>query len=181
MPGSLPTELLEAVDRLGIRPWSGLTFRHTAPGRNALSGAGARIFGGRWNPPNLVSTLYLAQPREACVGEFHRMAAGQAAGASSFLPRPVHHIQVTGLPVVDLTDDGLGDVGLSETDIAADDFGPCQLVGEAVHFLGAAGLVASSATGRGLTIAVFETRVHGELEVTGEDEIQPDEADNEDP
>jgi RES domain-containing protein len=175
--GSLPTELLEAVDRLGFHPWSGLTFRHTAPGRNPLSGEGARVFGGRWNPPDLVSTLYLAQPREACVAEFHRMAAGQAQGALSFLPRPVHHIQVTDLPLLDLTGDGLGDVGLTEDDVAADDLGPCQLVGEAAYFLHGAGLVAPSATHLGLTIAVFETRAHGQLDLIDlDDAIQPAEA-----
>jgi RES domain-containing protein len=177
VPGSLPTELLEAVDRLGSQPWTGLTFRHTAPGRNGLSGVGARMFGGRWNPPDLVSTLYLADPRAACVGEFHRMAASQGLRGSSFLPRPVHHIQVTELPVVDLTGDGLGDVGLSLDDVKADDFAPCQLVGEVIYFLGAAGLVAPSATGLGLTVVVFETRMGDHLEIVDAgDEIQLAEA-----
>jgi RES domain-containing protein len=104
------------------------------------------------------------------------MAQGQADGASSFLPRTVHHIQVTDLAVLDLNGDGLGDVGLDASDIEADDWGPCQLVGEAAHFLGASGLVAPSATGQGLTIAVFETRMRGQLEITNVGEILPDEA-----
>lgn len=162
---------------MGFQPWTGLAFRHTAPGRNGLSGAGARIYGGRWNPPNLVSTIYLSQPRTACVAEFHRMAQGQARGPSSFLPRTVHRINVTDLLVVDLTGDGLGDVGLDINDIGADDRSPCQLVGEAAHFLGAAGVVAPSATGLGLTIAVFETRVRGQLVIVDVDEILPVEAD----
>jgi RES domain-containing protein len=174
--GYLPTDLLEAIDRLGFQKWSGLTYRHTSPNRNPLSGAGARIFGGRWNPPELVSTIYLASPRAACVGEFHRMAAGQASGAKSFLPRTIHHIQVVDLPVLDLSGDRLSDVDLTIDDIADDDWSSCQVVGEAAHFLGAAGLVAPSATGAGLTIAVFETRVHGHLkpidsEVMGADEV----------
>lgn len=123
----------------------------------------------------MMPTLYLAQPREACIAEFHRMANGQAMGAISFLPRTVHHIQVTELPVVDLTGDGLGDVGLDDSDLVDDDWSACQLVGQAAHFLGAAGLVATSATELGLTIAVFETRVHGELEIVALDEIHPSE------
>ena len=175
---SLPTELLEAIDRLGFTAWTGLTFRHTAPGRVGLSGAGSRIFGGRWNPPDTVPTLYLSQPREACIAEFHRMAAGQARGPSSFLPRTIHHIQVTDIHILDLTGDGLGDVGLADMDLVDGDWSACQLVGQAAHFLGAAGVMANSATQLGITIAVFETRVHGELEILGVDEIQPDEVED---
>ena len=175
MSSSLPAELLEAVDRLGFQAWSGLAFRHTAPGRNGLSGAGARIYGGRWNPPNLVSTIYLSQPRATCVAEFHRMAQGQGRGPSSFLPRTVHHIQITDLSVLDLTGDGLGDVGLDSDDLSDNDWSPCQLVGQAAHFLGASGLVAPSATGEGLTIAVFETRVRGQLAIIDDGEIEPEE------
>lgn len=103
------------------------------------------------------------------------MAAGQAAGPTSFLPRTIHHIQVHDLPVLNLTGDRLSDVDLTLDDIADDDWSSCQVVGEAAHFLGAAGVVAASATGLGLTIAVFETRVHGHLELVGAEEIGEDE------
>jgi RES domain-containing protein len=77
---------------------------------------------------------------------------------------------------LDLTGEGLADVGLEISDIRGDDWGPCQLVGEGAHFLGAAGLVAPSATGLGLTIAVFETRVRGQLAIVDADEIFSSEA-----
>jgi RES domain-containing protein len=172
---SLPTELLEAIDRIGFHPWSGVTFRHTAPHRNGLSGAGARIFGGRWNPPGLASTLYLAEPRGTCVAEFLRMAQGQARGPQSFLPRTVHQIVVTDLSILDLRGDGMADVGLDASDLSSDDWRACQLVGEAAHFLGAAGLIAPSATGQGHTIAAFETRASGHLEIVAIEQIEPEE------
>jgi RES domain-containing protein len=79
------------------------------------------------------------------------------------------------LPVLDLTAGGLERVGLDEGDLLSNDWNGCQLVGQAAHFLGAGGLVANSATKKGLTIAVFETRVHGELKIVGEEQIRADE------
>jgi RES domain-containing protein len=99
----------------------------------------------------------------------------KAAELDRSCPETIHHIQVTDLLVLDLTRDGLSLVGLNEADVVSNDWSSCQLVGQAAHFLGAAGVVAQSATAMGLTIAVFETRVHGELELIGAGEINSDE------
>ncbi len=107
------------------------------------------------------------------------MASGQGRGPSSFLPRTIHHVQVSDLSVLDLTGDRLSDVGLDDDDIRSDDRSACQLVGQAAHFLGAVGVVAKSATDLGITVAVFETKMHGELEIVTTEEIDFSEVDDE--
>lgn len=166
-------ELAQAIDDLGPSTWSGIGYRHTSPRRNALSGAGAAISGGRWNPTG-VSTVYLVAPRETCLAEFHRMAEGQGKGVVSFLPRTIHRVAVTNLVVLDLrSDEALSPVGLAQTDLA----GPwpqCQAVGAAAQFLGLGGVVAPSATREGLVIAVFETHVRpGQLVLEHSEVIDP--------
>jgi RES domain-containing protein len=155
-----PADIVEAVSELGGTTWSGVTFRHTAPEREPLSGAGALIFGGRWNPPGLVPTIYLAFPEEACVAEFKRMAEGQGRGPDSFLPRDLHLIDVSELNVLDLTaESSLRRLHLSMADIAGEDWTKCQKVGEAAHLLGLQGILAPSATSLGFVIAAFETNL----------------------
>lgn len=166
-------EIAHAVDALGPATWSGLAFRHTSPRRNALVGSGAAISGGRWNPPG-TPTIYLASPRETCLAEFDRMAAGQAGGVSSFLPRALHTVTVTELVVLDLTAEGaMAAVGLVVPDLS----GPwpvCQAVGAAAHFLRFGGVLAPSATGTGVVIAVFESQVMpGQLELDSTNLIDP--------
>ena len=122
---------------------------------------GAYLNGGRWNPPDLVATIYLAEPLDACIAEFHRLAQGQAQGPSSLLPRVLHTIDVEELQVLDLsTQEAREEVGLTLADIADDDRAKCQAVGEAAHFLGVQGIRAPSATGTGFVIAVFEPHTH---------------------
>lgn len=128
-------------------------YRHTAPGRQALSGRGAGLAGGRWNPPGL-ETVYLAKPWSACHAEFIRMVEGQAAGPASFLPRTVHTVAVTGLIVVDLTTEGaMAAVGLSQRFVES--VGVCRQIGDAANTLGFDGVVAPSAAGTGEVLAVF--------------------------
>lgn len=153
-------DLLEAVDSLGTGTWSGTAYRHTAPGRNPLEGFGGWLYGGRWIPAEVVSTVYLAFPVEACVAEFLRMAEGQARGVASFLPRQLHEIECDSLSVVDLTIPGaLPLVGLHMDDLASRDYRKCQDVGAASYFLGHQGVLAPSATGLGSVLAVFEPRL----------------------
>jgi RES domain-containing protein len=152
-----PTDLIEAVDRVGTTTWSGTAYRFSRPSRAPLSGQGAYKFGGRWNPREGFPCIYLAEPREACIAEFYRRAEGQAHGAASLLPQTLHTIEVAGLRALDLTADvALTAVGLTIDDIRDDDRSACQAVAEAAHFLGYQGIRAPSATGTGYVVAVFE-------------------------
>lgn len=165
-PGVDGEDLYLAIDQLGTRRLSGDYYRHTAPRRDALSGRGAAINGGRWNIRS-TETLYLAAPRETCVAEFRRMAEGQGKGPASFLPRALHTISVKALAIADLTSVGaLEAVGLDLDDLRDDDWSPCQRVGDAIDTLGLGGLLAPSATGDGVVLAVYLRHAHhGELEV----------------
>lgn len=161
------SEVLARVDQLGIGLWSGIAFRHTGPVRDPLSGEGARQFGGRWNSPGIAGTIYLAFPREACIQEFHRMAAKQMGGSDAFQTRIVHEIACDSLKVFDLrTATALQSVGLELSDINAADMTNCQRVGDAAFLLNLQGVLTLSATGAGNVLAVFEQHlVAGQLNV----------------
>jgi RES domain-containing protein len=76
------------------------------------------------------------------------------------VPRALHTIDVQTLRVLDLRgDEALDYVGLSSQDITDDDWTACQTVGHAAYFLDMQGVVAPSATGGGIVLAVFESRV----------------------
>jgi RES domain-containing protein len=127
-----------------------------------LSGVGARRFGGRWNPPDVCATVYLAQPVAACIAEFDRLAASNGLEPVDMLrsPRELHTVDVADLGALDLREpEQLDYVGLSVDDLLDDDWTACQAVGHAAYFLKLAGVVAPSATGSGFVIAAFEARV----------------------
>lgn len=78
MRPALDEDLVQRVNDLGAgiaSAWSGKTYRHVATRRDPLSGAGARMFGGRWNPPDSFNAIYLAEPAGACMAELDRIAA----------------------------------------------------------------------------------------------------------
>lgn len=153
-------DVLQQINDLGGTPWSGVAFRHTAPHRDPLSGVGALRYGGRWNPPDLVSTIYLASPVATCIAEFLRMVEGQGKGPESFLPREIHELAITDLDVLDLTAAGaLSAVGLGMSDIQSADRSICQRVGELAHYLGLQGVHAPSASGAGVVLAAFEPTI----------------------
>ena len=154
-------ELVRGVDRLPHAAWTGEAFRHVSAGRSPLSGEGARIIGGRWNPPGSFAVLYLGTGRETAVAEFYRLAERQDIAPSSFLPRTVHHYSLTLTDLVDLRDDtALQEVGLTGADVRSDDLAACQRVGEAAFASGREGVIAASATGHGDAIALFISRLH---------------------
>jgi RES domain-containing protein len=167
--------MAQRVDQLGVITWSGPTFRHTAKRRDPLSGVGARLAGGRWNPKGLFAALYLATPVRACMAELERAAASQGWTVPEMLAagRTLHDINVTDARLVDLRPaENLAAVGLSPADVADDDWGPCQLVGHAAWFLGFDGIVAASATGQGDVVTAFEARLGpGMLSVTRSEDL----------
>lgn len=163
MSDRLDEDVVQRVNDLGTIEWSGSAYRNTAAGRDPLSGAGARLFGGRWNPREIFSTIYLAQPLGCCIAEFDRQSA--ANGIDPILrltaPHELHTITATKLTAVDLrTPAALEFVGLSPEDLIDDDWTACQSVGHAAWFLHATALLVPSASAAGIVIAVFENRLH---------------------
>ena len=168
MPGDLDADLLQAIDGLRTKNWSGLAYRHTSPEREPLSGSGASASGGRWNLIG-VATIYLAFPVTTCLAEFVRMAESQPGGVEAFQPRQLHEIEVTGLGVLDLTRSGARDaVGIDLADTEGDDWSRCQSIGWHAHYLGVQAILAPSATRIGSVLAVYERNVkRGQLTLVG--------------
>lgn len=155
-------EVVEQVNSIGSTPWTGKAYRHTASRRDPFSGAGARLFGGRWNPRGIVPAIYLAVPESTCMGELERAAESQGSDVEAFLaaPRIFHRFDVAGLEVLDLrSQERLESVGLTMEDIQGDDWEACQLVGHAAWFLNFSGVLAPSAYGSGYVLTVFEDRI----------------------
>ncbi len=124
---------------------------------------GARTHGGRWNPPESFSTLYLALERETTVREFYRLAMRQGRSSGDFLPRRMYRYDVTLAAVLDLRDAATrGALQLSDSELSADNAGACQQIGESAHYLGLEGILAPSATGEGTVLAVFFDRLHAD-------------------
>jgi len=53
----LDEDLVQRVSDVRSTRWSGTCYRHVAGQRDPLSGVGARLTRGRWNPPD-TSTIY---------------------------------------------------------------------------------------------------------------------------
>lgn len=174
MSASLDDDVVQRVNDLGSIRWNGTVYRHTAGRRDPLSGAGARINGGRWNPKGIFATLYLAEPVTTCLQELDRLAATQGVDATTLLavPRRLHTITATNVGILDLrTDDALDQVGLRLDDIHDPDWTACQTVGHAAWFLELTGIIAPSATGHGNVVALFESRIQPDQLTVGHSEI----------
>lgn len=147
----------------GLPPgsFSGRAFRHQAvEWQYSQPGAGARTLGGRWNPPNSFATLYLALSTDAAAAELRRLAKRAGRAVDDFMPRHLLEFEVKLDALLDLTNlDAVKAVGLEEGHLRADDAGLCQAVGEAAHHLGREGVLAPSATGEGVVLAIFVERL----------------------
>jgi len=152
--------LVEAIDRLDPVPYRGEAFRHLARRWHPLSGGGARIQGGRWNPPESFATLYLALQRPTAAAEFHRMAARIGRSPEDFVPRRLYRYRLDLQAVLDLTAERAQlPQALAELDLQASDLKATQAVGEAAEHLGREAIKAPSATGTGDVLAVFIDRL----------------------
>jgi RES domain-containing protein len=148
--------LVAPVDEQAPTSFSGAAFRYVARGRAPRSATGARVHGGRWNPPESFPTLYLALDIATVVAEFHRLARRQGLAPDAFLPRELHRFDVHLVAVLDLRPDVVRDaLGLDERALTGNDVAVCRAVATAAHSLGLEGLLAPSAAGEGVVLAVF--------------------------
>lgn len=170
MNDELDEDVVERVNELGGTAWSGRTYRYAKHGRDPLSGVGARMNGGRWNPRDVFPAIYLAQPRSTSLRELDRAAAASGIDPLVLLQTAydLHNVDVAELRVLDLRDAAaLNHVGLRIEDILDDDRTACQAVGHAAWFLDLEGVIAPSAAGAGLVVTAFEMRLRpGTLRVS---------------
>lgn len=172
-------ELVDQVGSLGTTSVDTVAFRHVSPTIDPRSGTGARIHGGRWNPPGSYATLYFGTDVETVIEEFHRLARRQGLDVGDFVPRDLCRFHVHLESILDLTaSESRAAVGLSDALLRRDDPTYCQAIGEAAHYLGLEGIVVPSAAGPGTVLAVFLGRLGAGsslelLEVTRWDEPPP--------
>ena len=157
----MPTpELVSRVDALGATRFEAVAFSHVSAAHDPLSGTGALINGGRWNPPRSFATLYLGLDVDTVIDEFYRMTSRQGLTGDDFLPRRLYQVRVRLSSVVDLRTQGSrAALSLSDSLLRGDDPSACQAIGEAAHYLAHEGIVAPSAAGPGTIVAVFVRRV----------------------
>lgn len=148
---------VEALDRIAL---DGEAFRHIAEHRDPLSGSGARLLGGRWNPPESFATLYLGLERETVEREFLRLTRRSNRALEDFLPRRIYRYRFALSALLDLRGtEARRSLGLTDAQLAGSDLRPCQAIGEAAHGIGLEGVVAPSAAGAGTVLAVFPDRL----------------------
>ena len=85
------------------------------------------------------------------------MASLAGLTADAFLPRLLHSIEVNAVRVLDLTDAAvLSALHISVGDLLADDRALSQAIAAAAKDAGFDGIIAPSATGVGVTLAIFD-------------------------
>lgn len=123
---------------------------------NPYSGEGARINGGRFNPPDSFPTLYLCTTRACSAAELRRYANHQVIGLAGLLPRTLYRYDLQLDRVLDLSSSAmLEDLGLVHDQVIGSDWTIPQEIGETAHATGWQALLAPSATGVDLVLAVY--------------------------
>ncbi len=143
-----------------LSAFSGQGWRQLAPRYDPLSGEGARLHGGRFNPPGSFPVLYVCQSRPCAVAELKRLGERQAIGVEGLLPRALYRYEIVLEAVLDLRNEEVrAHIGLGLDVLTGPDWTTCQQVGLAAHALGASGVNAPSTTGVGDVLAIFVQHV----------------------
>ena len=139
-----------------LRPFAGEAWRQQAPAFDPRSGEGARLHGGRFNPPNSFPVLYLCETRACVVAELRRLGERQAIGVANLLPRDLWRYDLQLERCLDLTDAAvLHDANIEPAGLAEPSWVHTQEIGTAAHALGVQAIRSVSATGVDTIIAVF--------------------------
>lgn len=147
-------------DQIATAPhvnYVGEVFRHMAARWNdPMSSEGARIRGGRFNPPDSFPVLYLCTTRPCTVAELRLLGQRQLIGVVGLLPRVLYRYETSLDRVLDLTSEAtLEHIGITEQQVTGSDLSIPRQIGESAHATGSQAIRAPSATGVDETIAVF--------------------------
>ena len=150
---------------------AGTAYRHQSPRYDPRSGDGARLHGGRFNPPGSFPTLYLRETRLCVVSELTRQGHRHVVGVEGSLPRVLYRYELDLYRILDLADaDTRTQIGITEDELVADDWTLCQQLGSEAHAVGDQGIRAYSATGVDTVLVVFPELLDGSL--TGVERVE---------
>lgn len=147
-------ELVATASKTGQ---AGEAYRHmAAKWDDPLSGEGARIRGGRFNPPDSYPVLYLCTTRPCTIAELRHLGQRQMIGVEGLLPRVLYRYEISLDEVLDLTSTAtLDHLGVTAQQVGGADLAVPRQIGEAAHATGVQAVKAPSATGVDTVIAVF--------------------------
>lgn len=147
-------ELVATAPKVGQ---AGEAFRHMAARwDDPLSGEGARIRGGRFNPPDSYPVIYLCTTRPCTIAELRQLGQRQMIGVEGLLPRVLYRYETSLDQVLDLTSPAtLEHLGISAQQVTGADLAIPRQIGESAHATGAQAVKAASATGVDQVLAVF--------------------------
>ena len=157
-----------SVARAPAKGLSVVGFRNQAIEFNSpLSGEGARLFGGRFNPPRSFAVIYLCTTPACAAAELTRQAHQQGLDTADLLPRRLWRVEGRLTRVLDLTDEAvLGVVGVQRDDLLHDDFRITRKIGEAAYQAYFQAVLSPSATGIDQVLAVFSDNLVGAVLTT---------------
>ena len=157
-------DLVELISTAPRRTHEGAGYRQQSPAYDPLSGEGARIHGGRFNPPDSFPVLYLCSTAGCAAAEFMRFARDQPIGPSGFLPRSLWRYEISLTNVLDLTDsETLDHLGVDGHVLVEDDRVLTHQMGEIAHQFGYQAILNASATGVDEVLAVLIEYIRGGL------------------
>lgn len=143
---------------------AGTAYRNQSPRYDPRSGEGARLHGGRFNPPGSFPTLYLCESRPCAVAELARQGTRHVVGVEGLLPRVLYRYELDLHRVLDLTDpDTRTQLGITTDEIVGDDWTVCQQLGTEAHAVGDQAIRTYSATGVDTILVVFPELLGGSL------------------
>lgn len=121
-----------------------------------LGGEGARMRGGRFNPPDSYPVLYLCTTRPCTVAELRQLGRRHVIGVEGLLPRVLYRYEISLDQVLDLTSSvTLQHLEITAQQVTGADLAIPRQIGEAAHATGIQAVKAPSATGVDEVIAVF--------------------------
>jgi RES domain-containing protein len=130
--------------------------RHLSPKYDPRSGEGARLNGGRFNPPDSFPTLYLCETRPCAIAELTRLGTRQVVGVEGLLPRVLYRYELDLDQVLDLTDQQVREhIRVAMADLTGEDWSLCQAIGTDAHAAGDQAIRTYSATDVDTVLVVF--------------------------
>lgn len=118
------------------------------------------MHGGRWNPAGAFAALYLGSPRTTVLDDLAGALRALGLATDNRSGFVLHEVRVAKLRMLDLrTRTACSSVGLQWEDLLAEERSTCQRIGQRAWEEGLQGVVAPSAIGSGVVLAVFTARV----------------------